>query len=96
LVPPSSSKRAGVVRRAKAAVLAREIKALEPTSLRIVFATHLHSRRASRSVRTFRSVGVSPRAWSPTLGGGQYFLLPVVVLSEAGGRVGGGAEASHH
>ena len=34
---------AGVVRRAKAAALAREIAALEPTSLRVVFATHLHS-----------------------------------------------------
>ena len=34
---------AGVVRRAKSAVLAREITALEPTNLRVVFATHLHS-----------------------------------------------------
>ena len=33
----------GVVRRAKAAALARNIKALEPTSLRVVFVTHLHS-----------------------------------------------------
>jgi ribonuclease BN (tRNA processing enzyme) len=33
----------GVVRRAKGAVLQRGIKALEPTSLRVVFATHLHS-----------------------------------------------------
>src|SRR5215470_14083411 len=34
---------AGVVLRAKAAVLTREIPALEPTNLRVVFATHLHS-----------------------------------------------------
>lgn len=34
---------AGVVRRAKAAVLDRGITALEPTNLRVVFATHLHS-----------------------------------------------------
>src|SRR6202158_5724119 len=34
---------AGVVRRAKAAALARTPKALEPTSLRVVFVTHLHS-----------------------------------------------------
>ncbi len=34
---------AGVVRRAEAAVLTREIAALEPTKLRVVFATHLHS-----------------------------------------------------
>jgi ribonuclease Z len=33
----------GVVRRAKAASLARNIKALEPTRLRVVFVTHLHS-----------------------------------------------------
>jgi ribonuclease BN (tRNA processing enzyme) len=33
----------GVVRRAKSAVLDRGIKALEPASLRVVFATHLHS-----------------------------------------------------
>ena len=33
----------GVVRRAKAAALARNIKALEPTSLSVVFVTHLHS-----------------------------------------------------
>jgi ribonuclease Z len=33
----------GVVRRAQAAALARNIKALEPTSLRVVFVTHLHS-----------------------------------------------------
>ena len=33
----------GVVRRAKAAALARNLKALEPTSLRVVFVTHLHS-----------------------------------------------------
>src|SRR2546425_5669980 len=33
----------GVVRRAKAAALARNIKALEPTSLRVIFVTHLHS-----------------------------------------------------
>ena len=33
----------GVVRRAKSAVLAREIKALEPTNIKVVFATHLHS-----------------------------------------------------
>ena len=34
---------AGVVRRAKAAVAERGISALEPTNLRIVFVTHLHS-----------------------------------------------------
>lgn len=34
---------AGVVRRAKAAVLDRGIKALEPTNLRVAFVTHLHS-----------------------------------------------------
>ncbi len=34
---------AGVVRRAKAAVVDRGIKALEPTNLRVVFVTHLHS-----------------------------------------------------
>lgn len=34
---------AGVVRRAQEAVLTREIKALDPTRLRVVFATHLHS-----------------------------------------------------
>jgi len=34
---------AGVVLLAKAAVLTREIPALEPTNLRVVFATHLHS-----------------------------------------------------
>src|SRR4051794_36891566 len=34
---------AGVVRRAKAAVVERGIKALEPTNLRIAFITHLHS-----------------------------------------------------
>src|SRR5215510_3593550 len=34
---------AGVVLRAKAAVLTREIPALEPTNVRVVFATHLHS-----------------------------------------------------
>src|SRR5215467_5298280 len=34
---------AGVVRRAQEAVLAREIKAIDPTRLRVVFATHLHS-----------------------------------------------------
>lgn len=34
---------AGVVRRAKAAVADRGISALEPTNLRVVFATHLHS-----------------------------------------------------
>jgi len=34
---------AGVVRRAKAAVVDRGITALEPTNLRIAFATHLHS-----------------------------------------------------
>jgi ribonuclease BN (tRNA processing enzyme) len=34
---------AGVVRRAQAAVLTREIAALAPTNLRVVFATHLHS-----------------------------------------------------
>ena len=33
----------GVVRRASAAARAREIKALEPTSLRVAFVTHLHS-----------------------------------------------------
>jgi ribonuclease BN (tRNA processing enzyme) len=33
----------GVVRRAKAAVLARHIMALEPANLRIAFVTHLHS-----------------------------------------------------
>jgi ribonuclease BN (tRNA processing enzyme) len=33
----------GVVRRAKAAVLGRGIKALEPINLRVAFATHLHS-----------------------------------------------------
>src|SRR5262249_36313350 len=33
----------GVVRRAKAAALAHNIKALEPTRLRVVFVTHLHS-----------------------------------------------------
>ena len=33
----------GVVRRAKAAVLSRGIKAVEPTQLRVVFVTHLHS-----------------------------------------------------
>jgi ribonuclease BN (tRNA processing enzyme) len=33
----------GVVRRARAAALARGIKALEPTALRVAFATHLHS-----------------------------------------------------
>ena len=33
----------GVVRRAKAAVVDRGIKALEPTNLRVVFVTHLHS-----------------------------------------------------
>jgi ribonuclease Z len=33
----------GVVRRAKAAVLSRGIKALEPTNLRVAFVTHLHS-----------------------------------------------------
>jgi ribonuclease BN (tRNA processing enzyme) len=33
----------GVVRRAKAAVIDKGIKALEPTNLRVVFATHLHS-----------------------------------------------------
>jgi ribonuclease BN (tRNA processing enzyme) len=33
----------GVVRRAKAAVLSRGISALEPTNLRVAFATHLHS-----------------------------------------------------
>lgn len=33
----------GVVRRAKSAVLARGIAALEPTKLRVVFVTHLHS-----------------------------------------------------
>jgi ribonuclease BN (tRNA processing enzyme) len=34
---------AGVVRRAKAAAIEKGITALEPTSLRVVFATHLHS-----------------------------------------------------
>ncbi|HSC08203.1 MAG TPA: MBL fold metallo-hydrolase, partial [Steroidobacteraceae bacterium] len=34
---------AGVVRRAKAAVADRGVKALEPTNLRVVFVTHLHS-----------------------------------------------------
>ena len=34
---------AGVVRRAKAAVADRGITALEPTNLRVVFVTHLHS-----------------------------------------------------
>jgi ribonuclease BN (tRNA processing enzyme) len=34
---------AGVVRRAKAAVAERGIDALEPTNLRLVFVTHLHS-----------------------------------------------------
>ena len=34
---------AGVVRRAKAAVVDRGIAALEPTNLRVVFVTHLHS-----------------------------------------------------
>src|SRR5262245_32213034 len=34
---------AGVVRRAKAAVAERGIEALEPTNLRVVFVTHLHS-----------------------------------------------------
>src|SRR6185436_15686408 len=34
---------AGVVRRAKAAVADRGIDALEPTNLRVVFVTHLHS-----------------------------------------------------
>lgn len=34
---------AGVVRRAKEAVIQRGIRALEPTRLRVVFATHLHS-----------------------------------------------------
>jgi ribonuclease BN (tRNA processing enzyme) len=33
----------GVIRRAKAAVLGRGIKALEPTNLRVAFVTHLHS-----------------------------------------------------
>jgi ribonuclease BN (tRNA processing enzyme) len=33
----------GVVRRAQAAAVARDLKALEPTNLRVVFATHLHS-----------------------------------------------------
>ena len=33
----------GVVRRAKAAAMARGLKALEPTKLRIAFLTHLHS-----------------------------------------------------
>jgi ribonuclease BN (tRNA processing enzyme) len=33
----------GVIRRAKAAAIDRGITALEPTSLRVVFATHLHS-----------------------------------------------------
>jgi len=34
---------AGVVRRAQEAVLTREIKAVDPTRLRVVFVTHLHS-----------------------------------------------------
>jgi ribonuclease BN (tRNA processing enzyme) len=34
---------AGVVRRAKAAVADRGVKALEPTNVRVVFVTHLHS-----------------------------------------------------
>jgi len=34
---------AGVVRRAQEAVLTREIKPVDPTQLRVVFATHLHS-----------------------------------------------------
>src|SRR5262245_1458489 len=34
---------AGVVRRAKSAVIDRGIKALEPINLRVAFATHLHS-----------------------------------------------------
>src|SRR5712692_2270047 len=34
---------AGVVRRANEAALQRGIKALEPTNLRVAFATHLHS-----------------------------------------------------
>ena len=34
---------AGVVGRAQEAVLAREIKAVDPIRLRVVFATHLHS-----------------------------------------------------
>ena len=34
---------AGVVRRAKAAALDKNIRALEPVSLRVVFVTHLHS-----------------------------------------------------
>jgi ribonuclease BN (tRNA processing enzyme) len=34
---------AGVVRRAKAAAIDRDIKALEPTNLRVAFVTHLHS-----------------------------------------------------
>src|SRR5260370_36144979 len=33
----------GVVRRAKAAVVDRGVKALEPTNLRVAFVTHLHS-----------------------------------------------------
>ena len=33
----------GVVRRAKAAVLARHIRALEPANLKVAFVTHLHS-----------------------------------------------------
>src|SRR6185503_17295748 len=33
----------GIVRRANAAFLSRNIKALEPTKLRVVFITHLHS-----------------------------------------------------
>lgn len=33
---------AGVVRRAKSAVVDRGIAALEPTNIRVVFATHLH------------------------------------------------------
>ena len=34
---------AGVVRRAKAAVVDKGIDALEPTNLRVAFVTHLHS-----------------------------------------------------
>jgi ribonuclease BN (tRNA processing enzyme) len=34
---------AGVVRRAKAAVIEKGVKALEPTNLRVAFVTHLHS-----------------------------------------------------
>src|SRR5215469_18837775 len=33
----------GVVRRAKAAVLHRDIQALEPANLKVAFVTHLHS-----------------------------------------------------